>query len=1355
MSDTRPQESSPSHAPGGDAPPHRYNAALAQAIESRWQTFWRDHKTFRTSNPGEAGFDATRPKQFVLDMFPYPSGVGLHVGHPLGYIATDIYARYLRMAGYNVLHTMGFDAFGLPAEQFALQTGTHPRVSTEANIATMRQQLERLGLGHDPHRSVSTTDPEFYKWTQWIFLQIYNSWYDEEAEGTEGQRDKGTKGKARPISELVKEFESGRQKSSSGRAWAELSTDEQRGEIDNRRLAYLAEVPVNWCPKLGTVLANEEVTADGRSERGNFPVYKRPLRQWMMRITAYAQRLLEDLEKVDWPEPIKLMQRNWIGRSEGAWIDFALASGTPSLRDGSTPDAAVPAEEAPHGRAARYDLRDLAARFATLGGRTLTPVGFVGRDPYPKGIYGPVRDLVRTQRYLPHLNLPGATYFVTWKTIEGKPLSDTERQATLDALLHFDGERCRTYAAVVMSNHVHWIVRPFEGTTLDSLVENVKRFSATQINKGRGVQGYLWDPERFDHIIRDLRYFDEFLRYVVGNPVEAGVARQIWEYPAAFIHSEAVGAVGCEGSTPVSERRGTQSHIRVFTTRPDTLFGATYMVLSPEHPMVDQLVPASWDSKQGPIPEEWRGVFPGAPKGGFATPRAAVDAYRAFARSKTDEQRQEAKDKTGVFTGAYAANPGTGQPIPIFIADYVLMGYGTGAIMAVPAHDERDFDFASAMNLPIRDVVYPRQVLAMKHFAEWALPAGAPAPVNWKEQLADFLGLTSVSADDARFAILMTLVRERRQADQPAPGSAKRGTIRAVWLKAIDELDVQSFEELRALFAGAAYYKKQGKPFTGEGFSVNSSGPTFSLTGLATPAAKHAAAAALQEQGQGRSTVTYKLRDWLFSRQRYWGEPFPIVYDEQGHAHALPESMLPLLLPELSNFQPETSDDPDAPVRTPLNRAKEWVSVTLDLGESGGGGGPKKYTRETNTMPNWAGSCWYYLRYLDSENAKTFCDPVVERYWMAGLGGPPLRGGSGETESGASHPPRSGGPPIGGVDLYVGGVEHAVLHLLYARFWHKILFDLGHVSTPEPFQKLFNQGYIQAAAYKDRREVYVPASDVAEGDEVGVPIDDVTFSTGAHEPIMRSTTFSYKGEPVFREYGKMGKSLKNAVSPDEIFEEYGCDTMRVYEMAMGPLEASKPWNTRDIAGSHRFLQRVWRNLIDESTGQSRCVSADADRATLRVLHKTIIGVRRDMESLGFNTVVSKLIELNNHLSALAAVPLQAAAPLILMLTPLAPHIGEELWHRVMRAAKHKEAAPASILYERFPIADENLAKDDQVEIPVSINGKLRSKVSVPAGSDAAAIEAAAKADARVIELIEGKPIKKVIVVPGRMVNFVV
>jgi len=1071
---------------GSESFPHRYSAALAGRIEALWQDRWDLVDAYRALNPGEAGFDETRPKKFVLDMFPYPSGVGLHVGHPLGYIATDIYARYLRMTGHNVVHAMGFDSFGLPAEQYAVQTGTHPRITTEKNIATMRVQLRRLGLGHERRRSVSTTDPEFYRWTQWIFLQIYHAWYDVEA------------GRARPIRELEAMFASGEKTPRGKKLWSVMSAMERASELDAHRLAYVDEVPVNWCPMLGTVLANEEVTSEGRSERGNYPVYRRPLKQWIMRITAYAERLLKDLEPLDWPEPIKLMQRNWIGRSEGAEVEF-------------------------------------------------------------------------------------------------------------------------------------------------------------------GVEG-LAQPQK----------------------------------------------------------------IRVFTTRPDTLFGATYVVLSPEHALVDAIVPAAWPEGVT-IPAPWKGTFSGAPQGGFTSPKNAVAAYRAYASKKSDEQRTgDDAEKTGVFTGVYAINPATGLRVPIFIADYVLAGYGTGAIMAVPAHDDRDFEFARALRLPIRDVVYSRLIAAMRYFALHAYPTGEAAP-HWREQLADFMGITTSNAsNDEAWDVMLPIVLNRRSSagamrgvELDAPGSIgeRRGAVRSVWVETIDSLGLRGFDDLLARFEEARFWEARGEAHTEPGVAANSAGPSLSIDGMTTDAAKHVVGEWLRGEGVGRPTVTFKLRDWLFSRQRYWGEPFPIVYDEWGRAHALPEKMLPVLLPDLENFRPESSEDPNAPPRPPLARASAWTTVELDLGD-----GKRTYTRETNTMPNWAGSCWYYLRYLDPTNQHALVGKDIEAYWMGGASG-----------------------KIGGVDLYVGGVEHAVLHLLYARFWHKVLFDLGHVSTAEPFQTLFNQGYIQAFAFKDAREMYVDAFEVRLPD-----------GALAMEQQDKPGPYTYNGEPVTREYGKMGKSLKNAVAPDEICAQYGCDTMRIYEMAMGPLEASKPWNTRDIAGSFRFLQRVWRNLIDEQTGLSRVTQEAPTRATLRVLHKTIIGVRRDMEKLGFNTVVSKLIELNNHLSELPAVPLEAAKALILMLAPHAPHAAEELWHRVVRGGTPDEReARATIVHEPYPVADQSLARDDEVEIPVSVLGKLRSKVVVPAGSSAAVIEAAARADAKIADLIAGKEIKKVIVVPGKMVNFVI
>ncbi len=964
---------------GDDTPAFRYGAALANEIESRWQDRWAAEGTYHTPNPSGAladGFERVtgRPKLYVLDMFPYPSGVGLHVGHPLGYIGTDVYARFKRMTGFNVLHAMGYDAFGLPAEQYAVQTGQHPRLTTEANIANMRRQFRALGLGHDERRSVATTDVAYYRWTQWIFLQIYHSWFDPEAD------------RARPVAELVDELESGARPAvdddhPEGRPWSELSEDERRRVVDSYRLVYLDEAPVNWCPGLGTVLANEEVTADGRSERGNFPVYKRPLKQWKIRITAYAERLLGDLDLIDWPDRIRSMQRNWIGRSEGARIDFPLAS----------------------------------------------------------------------------------------------------------------------------------------------------------------------DPE---------------------------------------------------------------TAISVFTTRPDTLFGATYMVLAPEHPLVPRLAADSWDEA---TPASWRGdrlagVIDGVPAGGWATPTEAVAGYRRYASSRSDVDRQvESRVKTGVFTGSFAVNPATGGHIPVFIADYVLMGYGTGAIMAVPAQDQRDWDFAEAFDLPIVRTVTP--------------------PGDW---------------------------------------------------------------------AGQAY--------VGEGPAINSG----FLDGLEVSEAKRAMVAWLEGRGHGEGTVTYRLRDWLFSRQRYWGEPFPIVYDDQGRPVALPESVLPVELPEIDDYTPTVvGDDDDSVPEPPLGRAKEWAEVTLDLGD-----GPKTYRRELNTMPQWAGSCWYYLRYLDPDNDAALVDPDVERYWMQGS-------------------KADGRPAFGGVDLYVGGVEHAVLHLLYARFWHKVLFDLGHVSTPEPFERLFNQGYILADAFLDERGFHVEASEV-EGDP--------------------QSGFTFRGQPVRRELGKMGKSLKNAVSPEAIHGEYGTDTLRLYEMAMGPLDADRPWNARDIIGVHRFLQRLWRNVVDEETGAARVVDTPAGDELRRALHRAIDGVRSDMDGLRFNTAVAKLTELNNTLTrevtaSGAATPREVAESLVLMLAPLAPHVAEELWARL--------GHESSLVWTPFPEADPALLVDEEIELPVQVAGKVRAHVRVPADADAAAVEAAVLDDDRVQAALAGREVRRVVVVPARLVNLVV
>jgi leucyl-tRNA synthetase len=933
---------------------YRYTSDLAGDIERRWQDRWDAEGTFDAPNPtGDLKGDVTGDKYFIMDMFPYPSGAGLHVGHPLGYIATDVVGRYRRMQGDNVLHALGYDAFGLPAEIHAVQTGEHPRTNTLANMDNMRRQLRRLGLAHDPRRSFATIDPDFVRWTQWIFLQIFESWFDEEQQ------------RARPISELRDEFESGARTAPDGAAWSELGPIERRILIDARRLAYVDESPVNWCPGLGTVLANEEVTAEGRSERGNFPVFTRNLRQWKMRITAYSDRLIDDLERVDWPDSVKNMQRNWIGRSHGARV--------------------------------RFDVPTAA------------------------------------------------------------------------------------------------------------------------------------------------RSFD------------------------------------------------------VFTTRPDTLFGATYAVLAPEHELVGDLVADQWP--QG-TPRAWTN--------GLETPAAAVAAYREAAASKTDLERQENREKTGVFTGSYAVNPVNGEQIPVFIADYVLTGYGTGAIMAVPGGDQRDWEFAEAYGLPIIRTVEPPEG------TEGAYPGEGPA-----------INSAHTSAD----------------------------------------------------------------------------GSVLDINGLSVDEAKTAVVDWLQQHGAGEGTTTYRLRDWLFSRQRYWGEPFPIVYDESDQPIAIPDHMLPVELPDVPDYSPKTYEPDDAASNPepPLARADEWVHVTLDLGD-----GPRQYRRETNTMPNWAGSSWYELRYTDPHNTERLTDPENESYWL----GPRTPGGA------------------GGVDLYVGGVEHAVLHLLYARFWHKVMFDLGHVSSEEPFQRLVNQGYIQAYAYVDERGVHVPADEVEE----------------------RDGEFFHDGRPVTREYGKMGKSLKNVVTPDDMYAAYGADTFRVYEMSMGPLEVSRPWETRAVVGSQRFLQRVWRLLVDEDTGELRVDDAELDAATLHVLHTTIDGVRADMEHLRFNTAIAKLIELTNHLTKAGVSSRAVVEPLVLMLAPLAPHVAEELWSRLGHAD--------SLIREPFPEADPAHLAATSVTCVVQVLGKVRGKIQVDPSIGEEELTALALAEPNVVTSIGGREIRKVIVKAPKLVSIV-
>ncbi len=917
-----------------------------QVIEEKWQQLWEERQTFRVPGPGDPEFDASKPKFYVLDMFPYPSGKGLHVGHPIGYIGTDIVARYKRMSGHNVLHPMGYDSFGLPADQYAVETGIHPRITTDRNIDTYERQLRRFGFSYDWSRGFATTDPDYYRWTQWIFLQLFGSWFDGE--------------QARPVAELVAKLESG-ELDAGGRAWADLDEAERRALVDRKRLAYLEEVEVNWCPMLGTVLANEEVTNEGKSDRGDFPVYRRPLRQWMLRITAYADRLIDDLELIEWPESVKTMQRNWIGRSHGADVAFPLADGS--------------------------------------------------------------------------------------------------------------------------------------------------------------------------------------------------------------------------------------GDIVVYTTRPDTLFGATYMVLAPEHPLVDLVTTAEH--------------------------RAAVEAYRERAIDQSEVERMaETRAKTGEFTGGYAVNPVNGEEIPVWVADYVLMGYGTGAIMAVPAGDQRDFEFAQQFGLPIRATVVP--------------------PDDWLAQMA-----SGEPLDEARARYL-------------------------------------------------AHPELFPEAYTGYAVAYDSANDEVSLDGLPSAEAIARIIEWLEETGKGEGQVRYKLRDWLFSRQRYWGEPIPILHGPDGELRPVDEDDLPLELPDVEDFRPHASEDPDAEPQPALVAAPEdWRVVEID---------GKQYRRELNVMPQWAGSCWYYLRYIDPGNDERLVDPAKERYWMA----------------------------PNGVDLYVGGVEHAVLHLLYARFWHKVLYDLGHVSTPEPFAQLFNQGYITAPAYVDTRGIYVEASEVDE----------------------RGGKFLHPdaGE-VTQLAGKMGKSLKNSVSPDDVFAEHGCDVLRMYEMYMGPLSDDKPWTTRDIIGIKRFLHRVWRNYVDQDTGELAVADEPADEELRRLLHRTVAAVTDDVEDMRFNTAIARMIELNNELVGRHRVPREVAEPLLLMLAPFAPHFAEELWERL--------GHETSVAYASWPDYDEKYLVEDSVELVVQIDGKVRSRVTAAAGADRTAAEAAARADDRIAALLDGVEVAKVIVVPDRLVNFVV
>ena len=896
---------------------HRYQPAQ---VEPKWQQYWQEHKTFRALDPGEAGFDSKKPKYYVLDMFPYPSGAGLHVGHPEGYTATDILARYRRARGFNVLHPMGWDAFGLPAEQYAIQTGTHPSITTQKNITTFKRQIESLGFSYDWSRELATTDGKYVRWTQWIFEILFDTWYDDEQQ------------RGRPIGELP--IPEG------------LSEQERRQYIDSKRLAFVEKIPVWWCTELGTVLANEEVI-DGRSERGSYACVRLPLKQWMLRITSYAGRLLRDLDLVEWPDETKKQQAEWIGESHGAEVWFPLQSITPA---------------------------------------------------------------------------------------QGEAVADGER------------------------------VRLREG----------------------------------------------------------------------------------------------QVEFKIFTTCPDTLFGVTFMVLAPEHALVDIITTEQQ--------------------------RAAVKGYRTQAASKSDLDRTTHKDKSGVWTGAYAINPVNGDKVPIWIADYVLATYGTGAIMAVPGHDQRDHEFAKTFGLDIIEVI------------------------------------------------------------APPPGQARS--------------------------------QDPNICFTGPGISINSPW----INGQESTQAKQTMGEELLKRGLGQPKTTYRLRDWIFSRQRYWGEPFPVLHHKDGSVELVPADQLPLELPLMEDFRPSGSPE------GPLGKATDWIEVQLPDGRTA--------RRETNTMPNWAGSCWYYLRFLDPDNLKEGWSREKEAYWMP-------------------------------VDLYVGGREHAVLHLLYARFWHKVLFDRGLVTHPEPFGKLFHQGMIVSFAYEDDNKATIAVDMAQEKDGGFVHKED--------------------GRPLRQIVAKMSKTLKNVVNPDEIVREHGADTLRIYEMFMGPLEDSKPWNSRDVGGITRFLQRIWRLIINEDTGKVRGFLPRGTDKVEKALHRCIKKVTDDLERMAFNTAVSAMMIFLNEATAAEGISHSQAERFVQILAPFAPHMSEELWQRL--------GHPKTLAYEPWPSYDPAQLLEETVEVPVQINGKVRAKIVVARDADAAEHEKLARE--AVAGLLEGKSIRKVVVVPLRMVSVVV
>ncbi len=930
-----------------EATTHRYTAALADTIEHRWQAEWEGERAFRAINPGEPDFDPDAPRFYCLDMFPYPSGAGLHVGHPEGYIGSDIISRYRRMQGHNVLHPMGWDAFGLPAEQYAISTGVHPAVTTQAAIDNFRRQLQRFGFSYDWERELATINEDYYAWTQWIWLQAWGAWYDH------------ADNRARPISELESALDAGDATldehgdiawdGGDASVWRDADHRTRCDALDRCRLVYLDEQIVNWCPKLGTVLANEEVI-DGRSERGGFPVVRRPLRQWMFRITEFAQRLLDGLDGLDWPESTRAQQAGWIGRSEGADLRFPIA--------------------------------------------------------------------------------------------------------------------------------------------------------------------------------------------------------------------------------------GSNDALDVFTTRPDTLFGVTFMVVAPEHPLVEQTLrhpPEHCDA-------------------------AAVTDYVERARNRSDVDRMaDGDDKTGVPLGIDVVHPATGSRLPIWVADYVLMGYGHGAIMAVPGHDDRDHAFASRFNLPIIEVV--------------------TAPDGFE--------------DDC---------------------------------------------------------------WSGDGETINSSCDALTIDGLQTARAKAEVIQWAESKGCGHGRTTWRLRDWLFSRQRYWGEPFPIVHGPDGTHYPVAEDNLPVTLPALDDFAPAESEDP----RPLLGKVASWIETTA--GEAGVDPNvlppETPVTREANTMPGWAGSCWYFIRYCDPHNEQAFVGAEAERYWL---------GPSGDSK--------------GGVDLYIGGAEHAVLHLLYARFWHQLLHDLGHLSSDEPFRRLFHQGMITSFAWK-------------RADGSLVPVDEVDEDAG---------TEVSTGQPVERIIAKMSKSLRNVVNPDDVIAEYGADTFRLYEMYMGPLDASKPWNTRDIIGVHRFLQRAWRLVVDEQDGSLRLRDTAHDDVE-RSLHRTIAKVEADIDRVAFNTAIASMIEFVNTATQHGGLTGDQLDRFARVLCPFAPHIAEEFRHRL--------GLPELCSLTEWPTHDPSMLQDSTLELPVQIKGKVRAKISIDAEASESEVIAAAMSDERVAELLAGAEPRKVIVVPGKIVNII-